>query len=140
MTEIAEIVMAVLDKRRIRNMRPGEVLPEKFEVGFDQLGRLDHNWVWIAERRGQIEGCIVASPCHGVALIWRLVSFAGSAGMLPLCRRFMKDCKARGIRGYLTLVDPEVKTQARLMRVILRGKGKVAGTFHLMASPLVEGL
>lgn len=134
-----QIVMSVLRGEhplKIRYLASHETLPADFEAGFDQLGQLDPSWVWIAERRGRMIGCIVASPCHGVALIWRVVSKDGC--LLPMLRQFMRDCKTRGLRGYMTLIDEKVKEQKKLQGIIERGGGGTKDTvFSLLASPLV---
>lgn len=141
MSDAHQIVMSVLRGEfpvRIRYLAKNETLPLEFEAGFDQLGQLDPSWVWIAERRGQMTGCIVASPCHGVALIWRLVSLPNSNCLLPMLRQFMRDCKTRGIKGYMTLIDEKVSEQKQLQRIIERSGGGTKDTvFSLVASPLV---
>ena len=145
MSDAAQLVLSVLRGEtplQVRLLKESESLPSEFEAGFDQLGQLDPNWVWVAERRGQIVGCIVSSPCHGVALIWRLYSKTGANCLLPMCRRFMADCRKRGVKGYMTLVDPTVKAQSKLLSIIKRGGGKTENRpFILIGSPLVrEGI
>lgn len=140
MSKAHDIVMAVLSGEypvKVRYLQPNETLPLDFDAGFDRLGQLDPSWVWIAERRGQMVGCIVASPCHGVALIWRVVSRGNC--LLPLLRQFMRDCHTRKLKGYITLLDGDVKEQRKLQRIIEHhGGGTREPLFRLMASPLVE--
>ena len=133
------VVQTLLGNRpNVRTLASTDVLPASFELGFDQLGQLDPQWVWVAERHGQIEGCIVASPCHGVALVWRVTALRGGV-LLPLLRQFMRDCRTRGMMGYMTLVDSAVPSQAKLRRIVERNGGGTRGpALTLMASPLIR--
>ena|SRR5208283_1337761 len=142
MSKAASMVIAALRGESpliVRLLQEPESLPESFEAGFDQLGQLDPQWVWVAERRGQIVGCIVASPCHGVALIWRLYSKTGADCLLPMCRRFMADCRKRGVKGYMTFVDLNIPAQSKLQRLLKRLGGDTTGNpFTLIAGPLAK--
>lgn len=143
MSEAAKVVLAVLrgeSPLTVRLLRESESLPESFEAGFDQLRQLDPSWVWVAERRGQIVGCIVSSPCHGVALIWRLVALPGSHCLFALWKRFLKDCRSRKVVGFMALVDPAVHTQGKIQRYLERQmRAKDAGRFVLMAGSMARG-
>ena len=142
MSDAVTIVLNVLRGTfplTVRLLKESESLPAFFEAGFDQLGQLDPQWVWVAERRGQIVGCIVSSPCHGVALIWRLVALPESNCLLPMCRRFMADCRKRGLKGYMTWTNSENETQNHLQRIIKRIGGEVApNNYQLIAGPIAK--
>lgn len=142
MPDTSQLVMDVLRGRspsRVRLIHAGESLPSCLEAGFDQLGQLDPSWVWIVERDGKIEGTLLASPCHGTAIIWRLalVPDAPVSSLFKLLRQFLRDCRARKLKGYMTLVDPCVDTQDKLRRVMQRAGAKVAAEgWSLVAGPL----
>lgn len=141
MSQAAQLAADVLMGRRtiIRQMRCGDILLPEWECGFEQLGRIDPEWVWVAEKGGRLIGCIVASPAHGTAIVWRVVS-DGSC-LLPLLRTFYRDIRKRGCMGYMTIVDPRIKEQAKLQKVMERGKGGiVADGFTLIAAPVLEGM
>jgi len=146
-------VLDLLTGTVVRHYQKGDVIPAELRIGFDQLGRLDGEWIWVVEepcsivmRRGAasqasavICGVLVAAPCHGVAMIYRLALMPGtSLGKLTaLLRRFMDDLLERGYVGYMTFVDPTVPAQAKLRKLIERAKGSQVGGNHLvMAGPL----
>lgn len=136
-----QIVMEVLTggKPVVRLMLQRDVIPAEFEVGFDQLGRLDHNWIWVVERYGKIEGCIVAAPCHGVAFVYR-VAMAKDAPkycLRKLIRQAVNDCRERGIRGMMTFVNPDNETQMKLKKLMENwGGGSPVPLQMVMAAPL----
>lgn len=141
MSEAARMAADIISGKRpvIRNLRPGETLPARFEVGFDQLNQLDPEWVWVMER-GTIEGCLVASPCHGTAIVWRLFC-ENRWWLLALLRRFAKDIRKRGCKGYMMLLDTSKPTQAKLARLVKhQGGGTLPFQFSLHAAPLRERL
>lgn len=147
MSDAAKLVLDVLmgtTPAVVRLMRPDDAIPPEFEAGFDQLGALDTSWIWVSELQGAITGILIASPCHGVALIWKLALRPNEpvSVLFKLLRAFLKDIRQRGMRGYMTWVDPNVKTQAKLKRIIERAGGKSAvGTLELIAAPLArEGI
>lgn len=144
MSDAAQLVMEALAgglRASVRLLRHGESLPESFELGFAHLGALDPSWCWVVERGGAIEGCLLASPCHGTALIWRLVLIPGAplSSLTRLLRAFLRDCRARGLAGYMTLVDEGVDAQGKLKKIMERAGAKVAARgWTLMASPVPE--
>lgn len=141
MSKAAQLAADVLMGRRtvIRQMRSGDILLPEWECGFERLQNLDPEWVWVAEKGGQLVGCIVASPAHGTAIVWRVIS--DGFCLLPLLRTFYRDIRKRGCMGYMTIVDPRIKGQEKLQKIIKRGKGDiVADGFTLMAAPVIEGL
>lgn len=126
----------ILGKTTIRQMYKGEVLPASFELGFDQLGQVDENWVWVAESGEGLTGCLMASPCHGTAIVWRLVS-SDTMTLIKLLRFFLRECKTRGLKGCMAMLDPEITAQKKLKSIMARTGGYVASRkFELMATPL----
>lgn len=143
MPDTAQLVMdALTGKSRpmVRLLRAGERLPAEFAVGFDQIAEIDANWCWVIERVATIEGCLLASPCHGAAVIWRLVMpVENVSGLRLLLRTFMRDCRARGLKGYITLVDSGIDTQGKLKKLMERAGAKVASEgMSFMAGPLLK--
>lgn len=98
-----------------------EDLNAKME-GFD----LDPRWVWIA-RNGRINAALVASPCHGTVLVWRLVVRKDApVDTLPLLlRRFVRDCKERGYTGVFSYLDPKRPEELFFMKAIVNMNGVV---------------
>lgn len=132
-------MLELLTKANVRQMRASDRMPPELRMGFDLLGKLDTDWIWVVEEGGLIRGVLVAAPCHGVAMIYRLALVPGTplGSLTALLRRFLGDLRARGIRGYLTFVDPESKIQGKLKRIIERAGGQQIGAPHVvMAAPL----
>lgn len=140
MSDASQLVVdRILGKTVIRQMHKGEVLPEHFELGFDQLGQIDEEWVWVAESGSDIIGCILSSPCHGTAVVWRVVA-SDKRCLLKLLRFFLRECKTRGLRGCMAMVDPEIDAQRKLKSIMARTGGYVASDkFELVATPLKWG-
>jgi GNAT superfamily N-acetyltransferase len=129
-TQVADFdIVAFFGKRReaARLMRPGEVIPSSLEAAFDLLGQIDPDWVWVLDVDGTIKGVLVASPAHGVAVVWRVVVEPGasSMGLGKLLRAFLRTCRQRGIRGYLTMLSLSRETESRLAKILEHSGGKV---------------
>jgi hypothetical protein len=138
-TVIPENVLQWLTPRAVaRNLRPGETIPKSLEAGFDLLGRLDPEWVWVIDYAGEIKGVLVAAYCHGAALLWRLsvLPDAGNAGAFKLLWAFRSAMRKRRIQWYMTLVDESTEMGQRLKQVVERTGGDSYGHLSLLASPL----
>ena len=132
-------VLELLTQTTVRVMRDYDRIPSELRAGFDLLGKLNTDWIWVAEQDGLIRGVLVAAPCHGVAMIYRLALMPGTplSTLTALLRKFLADLRERGVVGYLTFLDPESKIQGKLKRIIERAKGKQIGGAHVvMAAPL----
>lgn len=144
MSDAAQLVLDILRgtlPARVRLMRDGDVLPVEFEAGFDQLGQLDRQWAWVCERGGEITGLLLASPCHGVALVWKVAMKEGERSLLRLLRTFVRDIRQRGLKGYMTWVDPKIERQNKLRRIMEHAGGKAAiDSLTLVAAPLKGGV
>ena len=122
----------------VRNLDFGETIPSHMDAGFDLLGKLDREWIWVLESAGEIKGVLVASNFHGLAFLWRLKVLPGvdNFGALKLLKRFRRDCKKRGVKGYITLADLSTDTGRRLKAIVERCGGKDYGTISILSSPL----
>lgn len=121
-----------------RLLRAKEVIPSNLEAAFDLLGQIDPDWVWVLERDGNIAGILVASPCHGAVLIWRIVVSPGSSQMAlgRLLRAFLRDCRKRGVKGYLSFVSLSREPEKRLAAMMEHAGGKVfARDMVMIATP-----
>lgn len=127
-------MLELLTQTSVRFLREGDRIPPELKVGFDLLGKLDREWIWVVEEAGSIRGVLVAAPCHGVAMIYRLALLPGTPvkHLILLLRTFLADLRNRGIEGYLTFLDPESKIQAKLQRVIERAGGKQVLAPHVV--------
>lgn len=132
-------VMAFLmPKERVRFLKPGETIPSHMDAGFELLGKLDRDWIWILEYQSQIRGVLVASNFHGIAFLWRLKVLPGvsQTGVLRLLKRFRSDCLKRGVNGYMTLTDVSTATGKQLKSIVERCGGKDHGTVNILSAPL----
>ena len=135
-------VLELLMASGVRNYRAGDVIPPELKAGFELIGKLDADWVWVVEEEGQFSGVLIAAPCHGTAVVYRLAVLPGTrVGLLfKLLRAFLADTRERGCVGYITFVDPNIPAQAKLKRIIER-TGGLAGAANLvmMGSPMPKG-
>jgi hypothetical protein len=134
MSAAHQIVLDVIHGGRpvVRNLHYGEIIPPEFEVGFDKLGMLDRDWVWVLDQGGEIKGILVASPCHQTVVIWRLVG----KEPLKLLRTFGRTVRKLGYQGFMTLLDETSPTQRKLFRIVKRcGGGTMPARFMLAAAP-----
>ena len=134
-------IMAFFGKKheKARLLRAGEVIPSHLEAAFDLLGQIDHDWIWVLDVDGTIKGILVASPCHGAAMIWRIVVSPGSSQMAlgRLLRAFLRDCRKRGIKGYLTFVSLSREPERRLASILEHSGGKIfQKDMALIVSPM----
>lgn len=133
-----DIMSFLMPKDRVRLLRENETIPASMDAGFELLGKLDREWIWVLESGGGIKGVLVASNFHGIAFLWRLKVLPGVAetGVVRLLERFRSDCLKRGVEGYLTLLDLATPTGKRLKAIVERCGGKDHGAVNLLASPL----
>ena len=88
--------------------------------------KLDPEWVWVLEQDEGICGFILASPCHGIAIIMVVKMKQGFGRFLPrLMRGFMKGCQDRGIKGYMSYVNANNDAQLQLLRIAKKAKALV---------------
>lgn len=113
-------------KEHVRLLRKNEVIPTELEAAFDILGQLDPDWVWVLDDSGTIKGVLVASPCHGAAMVWRvsLAKDVSNIGLRRLLRRFVRDCKKRGLLGLITFMSLSGGSQSSLAAIIERAGGR----------------
>jgi hypothetical protein len=139
-SDMLAAILAYRARVTIRAARLGEEFPSAWELGFDLLGSLDPEWVWVAERSGTPLGALVASPAHGVAVIWRVVAPGPDSALVTrrLLHAFLRDLAPRGLVGYLTMLNLDIPTQGKLSRVIERAGGKRSPVTNLtlMAGPI----
>jgi len=140
MSTAEQIVLEVITGGRpvIRNLRPADVIPPEFEVGFERLGKLDYDWIWVIERYGVIDGCIVAAPCHGIAFVYRVAMRKDVPKTLlrKLIYGALKDAKARGVVGMMTFLDPSVPVQLKLKKLLVSWGGNVSVPHEVVGSRL----
>jgi hypothetical protein len=108
----------------VRTLRADETFPVGFETGFEEMPVMK-NWVWIAEEDGEVAGVLIGAPMHGIVYVLRLCTRAGAPGSTAflLLRHFMRDCAARGIKGYILHIDPTLETMRRLIPLCKRAGG-----------------
>lgn len=130
MSAILEMLVAA----HCRQMREEENLPADLNLGLDQIGKLDPNWVWVVDEGGEITGALIASPCHGIVALWRIVSRPGSSpvNVRKVLRKFFVDIRERGYLGCIVFLDPLNETEAKLARFAKRVGGKTVGGLHMV--------
>jgi hypothetical protein len=142
-TQDFDVMQFLAPKDEARLLGPDEEIPTELEAGFDQLGKLDRNWVWIVQSDWKIKGVLLASPCHGSAFVWRVSLLPGldKTAILRLLRRFVSDIRKRGVIGIITILDAATPTQAALKGILERVGGCKFGDYELVVAPIPkEGL
>ena len=99
---------------------------------------LDPEWVWLARNDdAEIVGLLIAAPCHGLVIIWRLkmLPTAPYFSLGRLFRDFIREIRRRGCLGYVGLLDVvERPAEAILARIAFR-----AGAQFSTAATVVFG-
>lgn len=138
---IAEIIDDLVTQDEVRLLRSGETIPANLQAGFEQMNAIDPDWAWIVESSGEIKGVLLAGPCHGAAFVCRI---SVAEGMPPLTagkllRRFLADCRKRGVKGIISILDRSVETEARLLHILQRIDGKEFDNMTVVAAPVPQG-
>jgi hypothetical protein len=107
----------------IRNYVKGEELPEALKTGFE-TGSMSE-WIWVAERDGNIVAMLIAAPAHVVAILLRVLTTpeAGLNDLRTLLIRSLNDIKARGFPAYITWLNPERNNEKGLLGIIKASDG-----------------
>lgn len=106
----------------IRNLKPGEQLPDTLPTGFEVWNRFDREWVWLMEFHGQPVACMVAAPAHGLAILLRIVATKDAPlgwGVIIL-RRVLSDIRERGYLSFTTFLDTDNEAELKLGRICER--------------------
>lgn len=93
----------------------------------------DPDWVWLLIRDGAIAGLLVACPCHGIALIMRVIALGIHEGVtLPLLRAAAQEVKNRGYEYFAVIADPTRPSERRLAELARQVGGKEYPTAHIL--------
>jgi hypothetical protein len=108
----------------VRNLRLNEPIPDGFHTGFEGMPVMC-DWVWVAEISGRPAGILLAAPCHGLVYMMRLCVKTGENGAVAavILRGCMKDCKARGFRGYFFHVSTLEQVERDLVPIVRKAGG-----------------
>lgn len=108
----------------VRTLRPNEAMPQHLGTGFEQMAVMNE-FVWVAEKEKKIVGILMAAPCHGVVFLVRLRTAEDAPTMTValLFRKCVKDCLARGLKGYFTYVDPNLEMERRFIPICRKAGG-----------------
>lgn len=129
--------VAVMEKVSARLLRPGEQLPlQLIDDWLLQLVKLDHNWIWVAEKDSVAIGCLVTLPQYPMVnmLRLRMASDAPPHGMLVLLRQFFRDCRQRTFQSACCQFDINVTVDNRLAMCMAKRFG--GQTFVNICAPL----
>lgn len=124
----------------VRNLLPNDLIPKH---GLEPLV-LDNEWVWVAEKDGQIVGLLIAAPCHHSVFLIRLVAAhnAPHTWVRSILRGVAKDCLRRGYFVAFTYFNLEDGTEARLAKLLWRrgkeGRKSIVASRYAMSVCAVE--
>lgn len=116
----------------VRHLRSGETLPDGLETGFN--GALDPEWTWLAEDSRGIEAVLLAGSFHGLVILGRLVSLRGAprSAVRALLRTAFREMSEMGYEKFISWVNAEKKSEARVARLAKRGGGVIVEASHKM--------
>ena len=124
-----------------RQLQYGEKIP--FQHGLEPL-IIDYRWAWVAVDNGTIVGLLLCAPCHGAALLVRLIGTRGApvTWVRQVLTTASRDLIERGYRVafvYFSLDNPaEVRLAKLLMRHGKDGRKGVLGGKHILCVTAVE--
>lgn len=109
----------------VRHPIPFEPLPEWALEG-KQFPMLDCQWVWLATSGMDIHAVLVASPCHGLVQLHRLVVAPGAplASVRTVINTAAKELKGRGFKHFMVFANP-LRTEENKLLAIARMLGAV---------------
>jgi hypothetical protein len=108
----------------VRTLAEGEVMPQGLGTGFEKMPVMK-DFVWVAEKDGEIQGILLAAPCHGLLYLVRLCvkENCNPAIASALLRQCMRDSKERGFKGYLFHISPMLGTERRFIPICKKAGG-----------------
>lgn len=108
---------------RVRTLRDGEPMPEGFNTGFESMP-LIRDWVWVAEEDEPL-GVLIAAPCHGLVYMMRICAKEGAkpSVVTAIIRACMRDCEARGFKGYFFHVTTLNQAERTLIPICRKAGG-----------------
>lgn len=108
----------------VRRRYPGEEMPAELMSGLEVFYIVEE-WQWVVEYEGKIVAQILTAPLHGLLLLLRMISLpeAPPLWLVLALRRILADAKARGLFGYLILLEDVRPNEVKMMRLAQRGGG-----------------
>lgn len=108
-----------------RFMRPDEPVPDSLNESLLFLRGVDRRWIWLAEHNEEIIGCLIAAPCHGIAMIIRvkMVEGAPRSALLILLRQFFADLRERSYEGFMSWYDESSEDEKALRDIAEKFNG-----------------
>lgn len=115
-----------------------KAIPDALKEGENwPLLDLDPDWVWVSyDKAERIVGILIAAPCHGIVLLWRvkMLPSAPIMALLRLFRSFIRDLRKRHCLGYIVMLDATRPDEQALARIAFRAGALAApGSFSLVA-------
>lgn len=126
------IIVMTPRSTKARLLRIGEPLPATLNIEFPSI---DPIWTWVVDGHYGIEGCLIAAPGPGIAILLKLstVPAASSTVIVKLLRKSLTDMANRGYRGYLVCLDPAHPLEAKLATIAIKARGLVMGRGVIIA-------
>lgn len=101
-----------------------EEIPAELMVGIEPF-HIVEDWQWVILHEDRIVAQILTAPAHGLLLFLRMMSLpeVPPLWLVLALRRIMADAKARGLFGYLTLLQDSKPKEVKMMRLVQRAGG-----------------
>jgi hypothetical protein len=111
-----------------------------------QFPRIDPEWCWVVEHESAPIALVLASPAHGMLMVWRVLSTASArrtmlTWFLAAFPKILDNARLRGCVGYGSFFHDDRPEEAKLARLLQRNRGVLepfSGTFGVAVIPGAE--
>jgi hypothetical protein len=126
-------MLALVSKEGVRHATALDYLPLWY--GETLLPQPDYDWIWVVQRDSRIQGVLVGAPCHGVAMVLRLINFTDDPTVVrQLLREAGREARARGYRTYFIIGNPKRPEEASLLQAAERFGAGIERDPHMVAA------
>ena len=114
----------MISQIEIRPRYPGEEIPAELMTGLEAFSIVE-DWQWLVIHENKIVAQILTVPAHGLLVFIRMMSLPGAPPLwlLLALRRILADARARGLFGYLIMLEDSRAKEAKMMRLCQHGGG-----------------
>lgn len=108
----------------VRLRYPDEEIPAELMTGLEAF-HIVSDWHWVILHEDKIVAQVLTAPAHGLLLLLRMMSVpdAPASWLVLALRRILADARARGLFGYLILLQDSKPKEAKMMRLTQLGGG-----------------
>lgn len=130
---MAAVAQVIVNRPTVaRLLRIGEPLPVGLGIEFPSI---DPVWTWVVDGVNGIEGCLIAAPGPGIAILLKISTLPSSSPTVHvrLLRKCLTDIAKRGYRAFMVCLDTSRPMEAKLARIAIKAGGLVMGKGIIIA-------